>query len=218
MIFIRSLLPVCLVLSLAGAATGAEMTEPELLSVLGSDAGLQEKARACQQLAVVGGPKSVPALAKLLNQEHLADYARSGLEAIRDPAAGAALRKALPGLEGRLLAGVVNSLGVRRERAAVRDLEKLALDPKRGVAAEALASLGMIGTTDAVKALDKALTDGPAELRVPAAHASLVAAAHLAKENNRTAARKLLERVVRSAPPAHIAAVAERQVAALGAK
>lgn len=218
MIAIRSLIPALLALSFAHPVNAAEATEAEALAVLASDAGIHEKARACQQLAVVGGPKSVPALAALLDKEHLADYARSGLEVIRDPAAGAALRKALPSLNGRFLAGAVNSLGVRREVAAVSDLQKLALDPKRGVAAEALASLGMIGTTDAVKTLEKVLTDGPADLREPAAHASLTAAAQLAKDGNRSAARKLLERVVRSLPPGHVATVAQRQVAALPAK
>jgi HEAT repeat protein len=218
MISLRSLLPAFLVLSSASSATAAEATEAEALAVLTSDAGIHEKARACQQLAVVGGPAAVPALAALLNQEHLADYARSGLEVIKDPAAGAALRKALSTLNGRFLAGAVNSLGVRREVAAVRDLQKLALDPKRGVAAEALASLGMIGTADAAKTLEKVLTDGPADLRTPAAHAAFTAAAQLAKDGNGAAGRRLLERVARSVPPGHLANVAQQQVAALPAK
>jgi HEAT repeat protein len=203
---------------MANPATAGETPEAAALAVLASDAGLHEKARACQELAVYGGPAAVPALAALLNQEHLADYARSGLEGIRDPAAGAALRKALPGLEGRLLAGVVNSLGVRREIAAVPDLQRLALDPKRGVAAEALASLGMIGNVEAAKTLQKVLADGPADLRMPAAHASLVAAERLAKEGNTAAARSLLDRVARAVPSGHVATVAKNQAASLRAR
>jgi hypothetical protein len=137
MIAVRSLLFALLVVSLVGPVTAAESPEATALAVLASDAGLHEKARACQELAVFGGPADVPALAALLDQEHLADYARSGLEAIQDPAAGKALRKALRkalcGLNGRLLAVVVNSLGVRREIAAVPDLQRLALDAQRGV-------------------------------------------------------------------------------------
>jgi HEAT repeat protein len=217
MITIRSLISAGLVVSFAIASTAAESPEAAALAVLASDAGLHEKARACQELAVVGGPAAVPALAALLDQEHLADYARSGLEMIRDPAAGAALRNALSGLEGRRLAGVVNSLGVRREIAAVPDLQKLALDPKRGVASEALASLGMIGTGAAAKTLQKVLTDGPVALRADAAHASLVAAERLAKDGNPAAARGLLERVVRALPPGHLATVAKNQAASLRA-
>jgi len=217
MIAIRFLIPALLVFALAGSGPAAETktTESAALAVLASEAGVHEKARACQQLAVVGGSAAVPALAELLDHEPLADYARSGLEAIQDPAAGEALRKALPRLKGRLLAGAVNSLGVRRDTAAVPALQKLALNPQSGVASEALASLGMIGTSEAAKTLHKVLTDGPADLRIPAAHAALVAAAQLAKDGNLAAARILLDRVVRTLPPGLLPSAAQRQAAAL---
>lgn len=191
------------------------MSEATALAVLNSDAGVHEKARACQELASAATAKSVPALAALLDHEQLSDYARSGLENIPDASAGTALRTALGKLKGRQLAGAVNSLGVRREKAAVPDLQKLALDSKRGVAAEALASLGMIGTPEAASTLRKVLTDGPAELRTAAAHASLVAAEQLAKDGKPDAARPLLEGVARAQPGGHIAKVAQAQAAAL---
>lgn len=221
---LRSLIPAALVLALAGCTTAPKQStapHPKAvapLAVLASNAELHEKARACQELGDYGGPEAVPALAALLNQETLADYARSGLEGIKDPSAGQALRDALTKLNGPYLAGAVNSLGVRREVAAVPDLQKLALDPKRGVAQEALASLGMIGTAEAAKTLQKVLADGPAELRVPAAHAALVAAAQLKNDGNPAAARSVLESVVRSLPPGHLATTAKNQAAALGAK
>ena len=215
---IRSLLPALLAVALAGPIAAAVASESAALAVLASEAGLQEKARACQELGDFGGPKSVAPLVALLSKEHLADYARSGLEGIKDPSAGAALRKALPTLEGRYLAGAVNSLGVRREVAAVPDLQKLALDAKRGVAEEAISSLGMIANRDATKTLQKVLSGGPAELRVPAAHASLVAAAQLAKDGNVAGARELLGAVVKALPPGQLATVAQNQIAALKAK
>lgn len=209
---IRSLIPALLVLAWAGPLGAAVSAESAALAVLASEAGLQEKARACQVLGDFGGPASVAPLAALLNREHLADYARSGLEGIKDPSAGAALRKALPTLEGRYLAGAVNSLGVRRDTAAVPDLQKLALDPKRGVAAEAIASLGLIANRDATKTLQKVLGGGPAELRVPAAHAAIMAAALIAKEGNAAVARDLLESVVKALPPGQLATVAKNQI------
>jgi HEAT repeat protein len=215
---IRSLLPTLLVVALAVPVQGAATSESAALAVLASDAGLQEKARACQELGDFGGPKSVAPLAALLNTEHLADYARSGLEGIKDPSAGRALRKALPTLEGRFLAGAVNSLGVRREIAAVPELQKLALDPKRGVAEEAVASLGLIANRDAAKTLQQVLASGPAELRVPAAHAALVAAAQLAKDGQVAGARELLDSIVKALPPGQLATVAQNQIAALKAK
>ncbi len=217
---IRSLLPVVVVSVLAGCATAPTSppspVETAALAVLASDAGLREKARACQELGDFGGPASVPALAALLGKEHLADYARSGLEGIKDPSAGEALRTALPTLEGRYLAGAVNSLGVRRDTAAVPALQKLALDPKRGAAEAAIASLGMIATPAAAKTLQTILVSGPAALRVPAAHAALVAAEQLVRDGNTTAARAVLNAVVQALPPGHVATAANDKSVALG--
>ena len=105
MIAIRSLIPAVLILSLVGCVTAPKPQETAALAVLASGADLHAKARACQELSAYGGPTAVPALAALLDQEHLADYARSGLEGIRDPSAGDALRQALSRLNGRQLAG-----------------------------------------------------------------------------------------------------------------
>ena len=216
---IRSLLPV-VVSVLAGCATAPTSppspVETAALAVLASDAGLREKARACQELGDFGGPASVPTLAALLGKEYLADYARSGLEGIKDPSAGEALRTALPTLEGRYLAGAVNSLGVRRDTAAVPALQKLALDPKRGAAEAAIASLGMIATPAAAKTLQTILVSGPAALRVPAAHAALVAAEQLVRDGNTTAARAVLNAVVQALPPGHVATAANDKSVALG--
>lgn len=218
---IRSLLPVLVGLVLAGCATAPisppSPVETAALAVLASDAGLREKARACQELGDFGGPASVPALAALLDKEHLADYARSGLEGIKDGSAGEALRAALPKLEGRYLAGAVNSLGVRRDVAAVPALQKLALDPTRGAAAAeaAIASLGMIATPAAAKTLQDILTNEPPALHVPTAHAALLAAEQLARNGNTTGARAVLNAVVRALPPGHLATAANDRVAAL---
>ncbi len=216
MIASRSLLSLFVGLALAGCTTPPRNpTATAALAVLASEAGVHEKARACQQLGDFGGPESVPALASLLSHEVLADYARSGLEGIADPSAGQALRQALGTLQGRNLAGVVNSLGVRRERAALPELQALALDPKRGVAAEAMASLGMMGSVEAAKTLQQILKSDSMEQRESAAHAALVAAEHLAKGKNAAAARDLLNEVVHALPAGHLPVVAQRQLDAL---
>lgn len=207
-----------LLLAWAGCTTPTQNpASVSALAILASDAGVHEKARACQELAVVGGAESVPALANLLGHEVLGDYARSGLEAIADPSAGQALRKSLGTLEGRALAGVVNSLGVRRDVAAVPVLQSLALDAKRGAAAEALASLGMIGTIPAAKTIQAVLEKGPEPLRIPAGHAALVAAERLAQAGSTSAARSLLDAMVRSMPSGYLQAVAETRLTALAA-
>ena len=84
-----------LALALAGSViqASASWDEATALAVLTSDT--EQKARACQALAVVGGADAVPALAELLDDDELASYARTALEVIEDPSAGEALRSAL---------------------------------------------------------------------------------------------------------------------------
>jgi HEAT repeat protein len=83
------------------------------------------KAKACQRLAVIGDRTSVPAVAPLLSDEHLAVYARTALEQIPGDAATDALLAALQKLSGKQLIGVINSLGVRRDPRAVDALSRL---------------------------------------------------------------------------------------------
>jgi hypothetical protein len=180
----------------------------ELIAALTTGSDPHAKALACQQLAIVGGPEAVPALAALLADQHLSDYARSALESIADPAAGVALRDALAKLSGRCLAGVIDSLGVRREAAAVPELVKLDADPARGAVDEALAALGKIATPEALAALWANLRATAANTRIAAANASLVAAERLVKEGNRPAATSLLDQVIAAELPEQLRAAA----------
>jgi len=75
------------VLSAHAAVGGNPERTKELVAILQSEAPLFEKARACQQLGEIGTREAVPALAKLLSDEHLSAYARSGLEGIPDASA-----------------------------------------------------------------------------------------------------------------------------------
>lgn len=182
--------------------------EASQLAILKSEASKHDKAIACQHLAHVAGTESVAPLAALLDDDHLSDYARSGLEVIDDPAAAAALLDALPTLEGRQLAGAINSLGIRRETKAVAPLVTLVASLERKVQSEAIAALGMIGNTDAAKALTVALETLRPPLKTEAGHAALIAAEHLAKEGHQATASKLLQAVKSTFPkgPIHDAA------------
>lgn len=157
------------------AGGDAEKTK-KLIEVLKSDADVFCKARACQQAGEFGTAEAVPVLVALLGDEKLAAYARSGLENIPDPSAVAALRVALGTLEGVRLAGVVTSLGVLRDTQAVGALQKLAADPAKGVAKEALFSLGRIADTASIETLRTALRSSPAASRPDAAAGCLLAA------------------------------------------
>ena len=178
--------------------------EQKLIAVLRSDAPLFNKTRACQQLAVIGGKDAVGALAALLGDKTLADYARFALEPIQDPSVDDALRQALGTLEGRLLAGVVNSIGVRRDAKAVGALKQLVADPGKGAAAEALAALGRIATDEASETVRQTLTAGPAALRTAAADACLVAAEGLSARGKRQQAARLYDAVRNADLPGHL--------------
>jgi HEAT repeat protein len=108
---------------------------------------------ACRQLRQVGSEKSVPVLAALLADKQLSTVARLALQSIPGPAADAALRGALPKLTGAEKVGVVQTLGVRRDRQAVPLVAPLAADADPVVAEMALFALGQIGTPEAFEAL-----------------------------------------------------------------
>jgi HEAT repeat protein len=159
----------------AAADSNAEKTQ-KLVAVLQSDASFYDKARACQQLGEFGDKKAVAALAALLADEHLSAYARSGLEGIPDASAAEALRTAAGNLKGKLLVGVINSLGVLRDSQAVGLLKKLVTDPTSGVAREALLALGRIATDESIEVVRDALIQGSETNRTDAAAACLLAA------------------------------------------
>lgn len=102
------------------------------------------KAKACQRLAVVGDKTATPALAALLTHPELSHYARFALEPMRDTSADDALRAALDKVTGRLLVGVINSIGLRRDAKAIGALARLRNDFDAQIARAADAALGRI--------------------------------------------------------------------------
>src|ERR1035437_7463411 len=111
--------------------------ESALISLLKSDAPAAEKAITCKRLAIYGTKDAVPVLAPLLADPQLASWARIALEAIPDAAAAGALREALGKLQGRLLTGAINSIGVRRDAKAVPGLLEKLKDADADVASAA---------------------------------------------------------------------------------
>ncbi len=190
-----TLLFASLAMSLAAQAEGSAR-ERELLGVLQSNAAKSEKAIACKHLAIHGSAAAVPELATLLADKELSSWARIALEAIPGPAADAALRDALPKLNGLLLIGVINSIGVRHDAKAASALEPKLKDADPQVASAAAIALGKIGTPSAAKALTRALNDS----RVPAMAEGCVRCAEtMLKAGDRKGAMKLYD-AVRKAP------------------
>lgn len=133
--------------------------EAHYISALQSQASPQEKDAACVWLKRHGTAQSVPALAALLNDEQLSHSARYALESMSVPEAGNALIAALAQTSGSLKAGVIESLGIRREKKAVPELAKLLADTDDQIARVSASSLGDIATPDALKALEACLND-----------------------------------------------------------
>jgi HEAT repeat protein len=168
------------------------------VAVLKSQAPPAEKALACKRLAIYGTPEAVPALSSLLADKELSSWARIALEAIPGQASDEALRAALKNLQGQLLVGVINSIGVRRDAKAVSALTSKLKDPDPEVAAAAAIALGRIGGDSAAKALERALTKSPSESRPALALGCILCAENFLAAKKYSAATKLYE-VVRKA-------------------
>lgn len=183
-------------------------TEQENLSILQSDAALFDKARACEQLSIVGTRRCVGVLAGLLGDEQLSDYARFALEPINDDSVDKAFRDALGKVKGRKLAGVISSIGARGDAKAVSRLKKLVYDTDSGVSAEAIAALGRIASDDAIKIIVKVLSSGPVELRIPAAEACLAAGQQLSIRNKTKKAVALYNAIIKADAANHLTSAA----------
>jgi HEAT repeat protein len=163
--------------------------EKEALAILQSDGPAADKALACKKLAIDGSAAAVPDLAKLLADPQLHSWARIALEAIPGPEADAALRKAAESLEGRLLIGVINSQGVRRDAKAVESLAKRLEAKDADVASAAAVALGRIGDAAATKTLRAALPNAPKPVNSAVAEGLILCA------EQRLAAEKLAEAI-----------------------
>jgi len=129
-----------IVAKLAAALSGAQTT---------TDA----KRFLCQQLSIIGGPEVVAVAAKLLPDADLSHSGRTILERVPGPEAAAALRDALGSLKEKLLIGVLNTIGERRDADSVAAVAKFLGDADPAVASAAATALGKIASADATKAV-----------------------------------------------------------------
>ncbi len=197
-----------------GQESHRSVSRPETAAaaaVLASHASREEKLNACRRLAAVGGEESIAPLAALLADSDLSHAARMGLEAIPDPAAGEALRAALPGLAGAPLIGVINSLAARRETGAVADLGHYLTHTDPQVAAAACAALGTIASPDAVTLLIDAQSRVPQEVRPEWGRACLRGISALRGQGLDDQAAQLCQLLRQAQLPSHIYYAATRQ-------
>jgi HEAT repeat protein len=187
---------VAAVLAITNPARAAgDAKEKQLLAVLQSDAPASQKAMTCKQLAIYGGDDSVPALAELLADRQLSSWARIALEAIPGPAADKALRKAAADLDGRLLVGVINSIGFRRDEGAIDTLVQRLKDSDEGVVSAAAVALGRVGNAQATRALEQSLADARGSVRTDVARAIILSAERRLADGNTAEAVRLYDKL-----------------------
>jgi HEAT repeat protein len=182
-------------------ASPAKEQERALIQLLRTNAPPGEKAIACKKLAIYGTDEAVPALARLLADERFESWARIALEAIPGSAPDKALRKAAGKLHGKLLVGVINSIGVRRDAKSVGVLVRKLKDSDPEVASAAAVALGKIGGPQAAKALRRALEKAPESVRQAVAEGCVRCAENFLAGADRADAIKLYDAVRQSAVP-----------------
>jgi HEAT repeat protein len=192
---------VALIADVAHGQDAASKNERDLIAVLRSDAPKAEKAIACKNLSVYGSSEAVADLAKLLGDEQLASWSRTALEAIPGAAVDEALRTATKSLEGKLLAGTINSIGVRRDAGAVDLLSKRLADKDAEVASAAAVALGRIGNAEAARPLRQALTTAGADSRSAVAEGCVLCAERFLAAGNAAEAAKIYDEVRKAEVP-----------------
>lgn len=145
----------------ATPADQLDAVEQRLVAVLtANDATVDGKSHACRMLQRMGSDLSVPALARLLLDPELSDYARLPLQRMTDSAAaGKALRDALGNAPDKVKPGIIGSIGERRDADAVDLLSRALCGADQDVTRSALQALGKIGTKTAAEAVDGAKVD-----------------------------------------------------------
>jgi type 1 glutamine amidotransferase/HEAT repeat protein len=140
------------------AAVSADQGESQALAMrlaglLAGDVTREAKRVACCQLSLIGSAKEVPALARLVFDPDLGDFARLALERIPGSESEAALLSALRTSSGQSRSGLSQSLAARRSREAVNEIAKSLSDGDAATVGPAIDALGRIGGKEAAAAL-----------------------------------------------------------------
>jgi HEAT repeat protein len=171
--------------------------ESKLAAVLSTEASRAAKDYVGRRLAIVGSAECVAAVAALLTDKELSHMARYALERIPAPEAGKALRDALAKTSGAEKAGVIGSLGVRRDTACVADVAALVTDSDQAIGLAAATALGDIGNVDAAKALEDAKPSST-HVRMRVADARLSVGERLLAAGDKDAAKAVYKSLMTS--------------------
>ncbi|MBU6401096.1 MAG: HEAT repeat domain-containing protein [Verrucomicrobia bacterium] len=187
-----------------------------LAAILQTDASYEAKQFVCRQLAVVGTARQVPLLARLLTDSQFSDMARYALGAIPDRSVNRALRQALNQTSGKTQIGIINTLGFRRDTAAVRRLGRLLNGADPGVATAAAHALGNIGGPEAAGLLSRTLARATGEFHFAVADAYLACAEGYLARNDRAHALEIGRELFQARQPVQTRVGALRLLAGAG--
>ena len=152
----------------------------------------------------------MPTLAQMLTGEETSDMARYALERIPGSAADEALRNALRKTKGQVKVGIVNSLGQRRDKKAVRALGRLTGNRNETLAAAAAAALGQIADSRATEALAKAKDKTSGKLQMVVLDAYLKCADQLVAQGKKPQALAIYKELQKQEMPKPIRTAALR--------
>lgn len=195
-----------------GDAAARKTLEKSLVDALAGGISRSAQDYVCRKLRVVGTTQSVEALAALLAAEETSHIARYALERIPDEKAVEAMRDALPKVSSKLKPGIIGSLGVRRDKKSIMVISNLLGDSDIQVAKAAAQSLGLIGTSAAVKELSEFAKKAPANMKMPVADACLVCAERLLADGEKSEAVALYNKLKGDDQPTRVKAAAMKGI------
>jgi len=189
--------------------------ETRLIAVIKNpEATMPGKQFACQMLRLVGSPKCVPVVARLLADEALSHTARIVLQGISDPAADQALREALGKTQGKLRIGIINTIGDRGESGlesgSLAVLTGLLANGDEATVNAALEAIGKIGSVQAAHALDAAKVPDAAKMTWSQAY--LRCATNLTAKGETARAQKMYQVLQGGNYPSQVRAGAFREI------
>lgn len=188
--------------SAAAAAEGA-VDEAALVAALQGNAEWQQKDAASRVLRQRGTVACIPGLAALLPNAEVSHLARYALEGLPFPEAGQALRDALAKTQGGAKAGIITSLGVRRDKDAVSLIIPSVRDGNTDIARAAIGALGRIATVPAAKAL-LGFRRVPDTVRPALGDALLCAGTLLTRENGQADAARIFAALSKKQWPVYV--------------
>jgi HEAT repeat protein len=175
-----------------------QSVEADLARVLTGPATFEAKRFACTQLAIIGTAASVPATAKLLEEDDTIGIACLALATNPSSEAGQVLREALGRLKAQALVQVINTLGNRRDPEAIGTLQRFATSDDATVASAAYLALGKIGTRPARTALAEARRQNNPAVADAVAAGSFIFAEQLLAQNRRPGAVRIYTELLAS--------------------